>query len=116
MFGSLGGAEILLILVVALLLFGPRKLPEMGKTIGRALAEFRRATTDFKATLEREADLQAVRDAREGVRRAGREVERAVREIPPAIAPPGHDAPPTERGGTAPADAADADGRPTPDS
>ncbi len=61
MFGSLGGPELLLILVVALLVFGPKKIPELSRTIGRGVAEFRRATNDFKATLEREvsaADLE----------------------------------------------------------
>jgi len=54
MFGSLGIQEILLILALALLIFGPRRLPELGKTIGRALAEFRRASNDVKSTIERE--------------------------------------------------------------
>ena len=60
MFGSIGGPELLLILVIALLVFGPKKIPELSRTIGRGVAEFRRATNDFKATLEREvsaADL-----------------------------------------------------------
>ena len=61
MFGSIGGPELLLILVIALLVFGPKRIPELSRTIGRGLAEFRRATNDFKATLEREvstADLE----------------------------------------------------------
>ncbi len=61
MFGSIGGPELLLILVIALLVFGPKRIPELSRTIGRGLAEFRRATSDFKATLEHEvsaADLE----------------------------------------------------------
>ena len=61
MFGSIGGPELLLILVIALLVFGPKRIPELSRTIGRGVAEFRRATNDFKATLEREvsaADLE----------------------------------------------------------
>ncbi len=54
MFGSIGGPELILIFVVALLIFGPRKLPELGKTIGRGLAEFRKASTDLRQTLETE--------------------------------------------------------------
>ncbi|TDI13782.1 MAG: twin-arginine translocase TatA/TatE family subunit [Acidobacteria bacterium] len=54
MFGSLGGPELLLILVVALLVFGPKKIPELSRTIGRGIAEFRRATNAFKSTLEHE--------------------------------------------------------------
>ncbi len=54
MFGSIGGPELLLILAIALLVFGPKKLPELSRTIGRGLAEFRRATNGFKATLEHE--------------------------------------------------------------
>ena len=54
--GSIGSAEILVILVLALLLFGPRKLPEMSRNIARALREFRRAGSDLRDTLEREVD------------------------------------------------------------
>jgi len=52
MFGSLGFPELILIFFVALIVFGPRKLPEIGKSIGRALGEFRRATNDLKSSLE----------------------------------------------------------------
>jgi len=54
MFGSIGGPELLLIFVVALLIFGPRKLPELGKSLGKGLAEFRRAATDLRESLETE--------------------------------------------------------------
>jgi len=54
MFGSLGFPEILFILVLALLVFGPRRLPEVGRTIGRALGEFRRATGDLKRSFDQE--------------------------------------------------------------
>ena len=52
MIGSLGVPELLFILVLALLVFGPRKLPEIGRTLGRAMGEFRRATSDLKRTLD----------------------------------------------------------------
>jgi sec-independent protein translocase protein TatB len=58
MFGPVGWHEILLILVLALLVFGPRRLPELGRTLGRALGEFRRATTDLKRTLNAEIALE----------------------------------------------------------
>ncbi len=61
MFGSLGLPEILFILVIALLVFGPRRLPEIGRTIGRALGEFRRATTDLKRSIDTEVTLEEVR-------------------------------------------------------
>ncbi|HEU5182903.1 MAG TPA: twin-arginine translocase TatA/TatE family subunit [Candidatus Polarisedimenticolia bacterium] len=54
MFGSLGAPELLAIFAVALLLFGPRKLPELGRALGKSLAEFRKATSELKATLDRE--------------------------------------------------------------
>lgn len=57
MFGSLGLPEIILILVLALLIFGPKRLPEMGRTIGKGLSEFRRASTDFKRTVNAELAL-----------------------------------------------------------
>ncbi len=52
MIGSLGLPELMFIMLLALLVFGPRKLPEIGRTLGRALGEFRRATTDLKRTLD----------------------------------------------------------------
>lgn len=62
MIGSLGLPEILFILVLALLIFGPRKLPEIGRTLGRALGEFRRATTDLKRTFDDELSSEEFRN------------------------------------------------------
>lgn len=58
MFGTLGGPEIILILVVALIVFGPRRLPEIGKSMGKMLAEFRKASNDFKRTIEDELEAE----------------------------------------------------------
>lgn len=82
MFGSIGGSEFLLIAVLALLLFGPRKLPQIGRSIGRALAEFRGATHEFKASLQREVELEEIREARDGLDAAGREVAETVQRAP----------------------------------
>src|SRR5678816_3414374 len=54
MFGTLGMQEMIVIFFLALILFGPKKLPELGRTIGKAITEFRRAANDLKATFERE--------------------------------------------------------------
>jgi len=56
MFGSLGIQEIVVILGLALIIFGPKKLPEIGKTLGRSLGEFRRATSDLKRSIQQEVD------------------------------------------------------------
>jgi TatA/E family protein of Tat protein translocase len=53
--------EILLILVIALIIFGPRKLPELGKTLGQSLAQFRRASEDFKRQWEDEVVIERQR-------------------------------------------------------
>lgn len=52
--GPLGWQETVFIFILALLIFGPKKLPELGKTIGKALTEFRRASSDLRATFDRE--------------------------------------------------------------
>jgi len=54
---SLGNTELLLILAAALIFFGPRRLPQLGRQLGKSLAEFRRASEDFKRTWEREVNL-----------------------------------------------------------
>ena len=51
MFGSIGISELLIIFLIALLIFGPRKLPELGKSIGRALFEFKKASNEFQKTI-----------------------------------------------------------------
>lgn len=56
--GNLGWPEILIILVIALIVFGPRKLPELGKTLGQSLAQFRKASEDFKRTWEEEVEVE----------------------------------------------------------
>jgi Tat protein translocase TatB subunit len=53
-FESIGTSELMLIGLVALIVFGPRKLPELARTIGKTMAEFRRSTDDFKKTWEQE--------------------------------------------------------------
>ncbi len=55
---SLGSTELLFILVMALIFFGPRKLPQISRQLGKNLAEFRRASEDFKATWNREVSLE----------------------------------------------------------
>jgi TatA/E family protein of Tat protein translocase len=57
MLGSIGFPEMIFILLLALLIFGPRRLPEIGKSLGKALGEFRRATTDLKRTFNTEMAL-----------------------------------------------------------
>ena len=52
--GTLGTPEMIFIFILALVLFGPKKLPEIGRTVGKALTEFRRASSELKATFDRE--------------------------------------------------------------
>jgi sec-independent protein translocase protein TatA len=62
MFGSIGMPEMLVILVIALIIFGPRKLPELGKSLGKSLAEFKKASNELRNTLEEEIRIEEQRD------------------------------------------------------
>jgi sec-independent protein translocase protein TatA len=53
---SIGFGEILVILLIALIVFGPTRLPEMGRTIGKSLREFRRTASDLRAEIESDLD------------------------------------------------------------
>jgi TatA/E family protein of Tat protein translocase len=69
--------ELILIFVVALLLFGPRKMPQIGRSIGRAMGEFRRASNEFKRTIEDEVAADEIRDVEQdlkGLRDVGKEL------------------------------------------
>jgi TatA/E family protein of Tat protein translocase len=61
MFGSLGVPELLLIFAVILIVFGPRRIPEIGRMLGKAMGEFRKATDDLKSTIEREVRLEELK-------------------------------------------------------
>jgi TatA/E family protein of Tat protein translocase len=69
--GPIGIQEMIVIFLVALVLFGPKKLPELGKTIAKAVSEFRRAQSDFKATLDRE--MQALERENESLKEVTRQ-------------------------------------------
>ena len=60
MLGSIGMPELVIIFVIALIIFGPRKLPELGRSLGKSLAEFKRASNELKSTLEEEIRLEDV--------------------------------------------------------
>jgi TatA/E family protein of Tat protein translocase len=70
MFGSIGMNELIIILVIALIIFGPRKLPELGKSLGRSLNEFKRASTDLQNTLEQEIRLEEQKETQAKARQA----------------------------------------------
>ena len=63
MLGSIGMPELIIIFVIALIIFGPRKLPELGKSLGKSLAEFKRASNELKNTLDEEIRTEERRSA-----------------------------------------------------
>ncbi|HEX5476149.1 MAG TPA: twin-arginine translocase TatA/TatE family subunit [Vicinamibacterales bacterium] len=58
MFGSVGVPELIIIFTIALIIFGPRRLPELGKSLGKSLAEFKRASNELRNTLEEEIRIE----------------------------------------------------------
>ena len=70
MFGSIGMPELIIILVLALIIFGPRKLPELGRSLGKSIAEFKKASNELKSTLEEEIRLEEQRSTLEASKAA----------------------------------------------
>jgi len=66
MFG-IGMPEMLLILAIALIVIGPKKLPDLAKSLGRAMREFKKATNEFKETMQIDSELAEVKKAFDGV-------------------------------------------------
>jgi sec-independent protein translocase protein TatA len=81
MFGSVGVPELIIIFTIALIIFGPRKLPELGKSLGKSLAEFKRASNELKNTLDEEIRME---DRRSAERQEPPRVAASTDTVPPA--------------------------------
>jgi TatA/E family protein of Tat protein translocase len=86
--------EIIMIFIVGLLLFGPRKMPQIGRSIGRALGEFRRASNEFKRTVEDEVAAEEIRSVEKDLREIKDAGADAVKKTVDAVTAE----PPQERG------------------
>ena len=80
--GPLGVPELIFIFVMALLIFGPKKLPQLGKTFGKSMAEFRRASNDLRSTFQREMDT---------IEKESQEVKEVVQEVKKDLATSNYD-------------------------
>lgn len=89
MLGGLSVIEILIVLIIVLVIFGPRKLPQFGKTLGQSLAQFRKASEDFKQGWENEVTIE--------------EKRAEVAPVTPGLTPPAEGNPKTTDGDTSPA-------------
>jgi len=82
--GQLGLQEIIIIFVIALIVFGPKKLPELGKSLGKGLREFKRATEDLKSNWDDHMrDIEEpLKDARKDIEETGRELKEDFHPTP----------------------------------
>lgn len=85
MFGSLGMPELIVIFIIALIIFGPRKLPELGRSLGKSIAEFKKASNELRNTLEEEIRLEEQKQTLEASRAAAAAPAQAAAPTP---APP----------------------------
>jgi sec-independent protein translocase protein TatA len=74
MFGSIGPAELILIFVIALIVFGPKKLPEIGRSVGKALREFKKTSEEIKGRIEEEIQASEIKDV-------GKEIQSELKTI-----------------------------------
>lgn len=75
---NLGMTEILIILLIALLLFGPRKLPELGRSLGQSIREFQRGAKSIREEFEKAADVQEIKQIKEEVSKPIEELKKPL--------------------------------------
>jgi Tat protein translocase TatB subunit len=80
-FESIGTSELVLIGLVALIVFGPRKIPELAKMFGKTMTDLRKTTTEFKQTWEREVQFEELNEIKQDVR----EIKELGRKIPATV-------------------------------
>ncbi len=81
MFGSIGPAELILIFVIALLVFGPKKLPEIGRSVGKALREFKKTSEEIKGRIEEEIEASEIKDIRKDIQSGVDNLKSSVKTI-----------------------------------
>lgn len=93
---DIGGGEFLLLVILGLLVFGPRRLPQLGRQFGGFVAQMRKAMNEFRGTLEREVALDEVRDAAKQVAGLTQDAEQMTKDLLTGVGPP-EPADPTRR-------------------
>jgi TatA/E family protein of Tat protein translocase len=81
MFGSIGPTELILIFVIALLVFGPKKLPEIGRSVGKALREFKKTSDEIKGRIEEEIEASEIKDIRKDIRSGMDDIKSGVKSF-----------------------------------
>jgi sec-independent protein translocase protein TatA len=87
MFGSIGMPEMIVIFVIALLIFGPRKLPELGRSLGRSINEFKKASNELRSTLEEEIRVEESKEQKAKLEAEQRSAVAATETAAPATPP-----------------------------